>query len=235
MNKNMHSGHRERMRKRFFEEGGESFADHELVEMLLYGALPMRDTNALAHRLIDEFGSLQALLEADAADIMQRCNVSGNVVLLLSLQKELRRRLVLAEWGERPVIDSVQKAGAYAMNLLAHMNYERAYLICLDAGNRLRKTVMISEGTVSEAALYPRKIVEEALKHQATSVILAHNHPNGVCRPSFSDVENTDQIRRVLKMIGIRLSDHIIVSGDQYFSFAAKKLLYSKEEEQKSE
>ena len=232
MSDGIHKGHRARMRKRFLEEGTSSFADHELLEMYLYGAIPMKDTNKLAHILLNEFGSLTEVLEADAEDLMSRCGLCEAAAVQLALQKEFRRRTASAKLGEKPVIDSVQKAGELAMSLLSGRNYERNYLICLDAKSRVRKIVCLGEGTVTEAAFYPRTIVEQALKYQATGVILAHNHPGGACRPSFSDVQNTEQIRKVLRMIGIALFDHIIVSDETFFSFAERKMLSQPQEEE---
>lgn len=216
---NLHKGHRERMRQRYLTEGGGGFADHELLEMLLYGAVPRGDTNALAHRMIAEFGSLAMLLEADPVEISRRCGVKESTAVLISLQKELMRRRNQEKWKERPVLDSVRKAGAYAIDLLGDYHYERFYVVCLDSRKHLIRTCFISEGTVDESVVYPRLVVETVLKYQASSVILMHNHPGGTMKPSFSDLELTTKLCRVLREIGIEVADHIIVSENTFFSF----------------
>lgn len=216
---NLHKGHRERMRQRYLNEGGGGFADHELLEMLLYGAVPRGDTNALAHKMIAEFGSLVMLLEADPVEISRRCGVKESTAVLISLQKELMRRRNQEKWKEKPVLDSVRKAGAYAVDLLSDYHYERFYMACLDSRKHLIRTCFISEGTVDESVVYPRLVVETALKYQASSVILMHNHPGGTMKPSFSDVELTTKLCRVLHEIGIEVADHIIVSEESFFSF----------------
>ncbi|MBM6829276.1 DNA repair protein RadC [Anaerotignum lactatifermentans] len=216
---NLHKGHRERMRQRYLTEGGEGFADHELLEMLLYGAVPRGDTNALAHKMIAEFGSLTALLEADPVEIARRCGVKESTAVLISLQKELMRRRNQEKWKEHPALDSVRKAGAYALDLMGDYHYERFYVACLDSRKRLIRTCFISEGTVDESVVHPRVVVETVLKYQASSVILMHNHPGGTMKPSFSDLELTTKLCRILREIGIEVADHIIVSENAYFSF----------------
>lgn len=217
--KNLHKGHRERMRQRFIKEGGSGFADHELLEMLLYGAVPRGDTNELAHKMIKEFGSLSMLLEADPVEISRRCGVKEGTSVLICLQMELMRRRNQAKWKEKPVLDSVKKAGAYALDLLSDYQYERFYMACLDSKRSLIHTCFISEGTVDESVVYPRHVVELVLKYQASSVIFMHNHPGGTLKPSFADIELTTRLSKILYEIGIDVADHIIVSDNQYFSF----------------
>lgn len=218
---NLHKGHRERMRKRFLTEGGEGFADHELLEMLLYSAVPRGDTNALAHKMIQEFGSLEMLLESDAVEISKRCGVKESTSVLICLPMELMRRYHQAKWKNPVEIDSVQKAGAYAVDLLGDYHYERFYMLCLDNKRRMIHCSLISEGTVSEALVHPRMVVEAALKYRAASVILMHNHPGGTNKPSFADVELTAKLRKILYEIDIEVADHIIVAENTFFSFLA--------------
>lgn len=222
---NLHKGHRERMRKRFLTEGGEGFADHELLEMLLFSAVPRGDTNALAHKMIREFGSLNMLLESDAVEISRRCSVKESTAILICLQMELMRRYKQAQWKNLVEIDSVQKAGAYAVDLLGNYHYERFYVLCLDSQRRVIHCSLISEGTVSEALVQPRMVVEAALKYRAASVILMHNHPGGCNIPSFADVELTTRLRKVLQEIDIEVADHIIVAENKFFSFLSHDYL----------
>lgn len=225
MNKKLHEGHRQRVKKRYLSEGLDSFEDHQVLEMLLFYCIPMRDTNELAHRMIKEFGSLAGLFEADPKDICRRCKVSENTAILVSLIPSLARRYFRGKWGDKPVLNSSSKAGEYAVSLFAGRIYEAFFLICLDSQNRVNHAALVHEGTINEAPIYPRLIVETALRHQANSVILAHNHPGGSLQPSNADIQITRKIAAATEAISISVLDHIIVAGDRYFSFAEKGLI----------
>ncbi len=227
MGNNVHAGHRQRVKDRYLLEGLDAFEDHQVLELLLFYAIPRKDTNELAHRMIKEFGSLAGLFEANAKDIARRCDVSENTAILISLIPSLSRRYFLGKWGEKPIINSSSKAGEYAISLLAGRIYEVFYVICLDTQNRVNHADMVHEGTINEAAIYPRLIVETALRHQASSVILAHNHPGGSIQPSGADISVTKRIVTALESISIKVLDHIIVAGDRYTSFAERGLLSS--------
>lgn len=225
MSKDIHAGHRQRVKERYMLEGLDAFEDHEVLELLLFYSVPRKDTNELAHRMIKEFGSLAGLFEADAKDIARRCQLSEHTAILVSLIPSLSRRYFLGKWGDKPLVNSTSKAGEYAVSLLAGRVYEVFYVICLDTQNRINHADLIHEGTINEAAVYPRLIVETALRHQASSVILAHNHPGGSLRPSAADINVTKRIVTALESISIKVLDHIIVAGDRYTSFAEKGLL----------
>ena len=225
MSKNVHAGHRKRVKARYLSEGLDAFEDHQVLELLLFYSVPRKDTNELAHRMIKEFGSLAGLFEADAKDIARRCGVSQHTAILVSLIPSLSRRYFLGKWGEKPIMNSTSKAGEYAVSLLAGRIYEVFYVICLDTQNRVNHADMVHEGTINEAAIYPRLIVETALRHQASSVIIAHNHPGGSTRPSAADINVTKRIVTALESISIKVLDHIIVAGDRYLSFAERGLL----------
>jgi len=227
MEKNIHAGHRERVRERFMEEGLDGFKDHEILELLLYYCVRQRDTNALAHKMLKEYGTLHDLLEAHPRDIARRCKVSLNTATLISLCVPLARRYMNGKWGERPVLNSSFKAGEYAMTLFAGRIYEAFFAICLDSQNRVNHAALVHEGTINEAPVYPRLIVETALRHKASSVILAHNHPGGSLKPSVADIEVTKKIYAALKSISINVVDHIIVAGQSYTSFAEQGLIES--------
>jgi len=227
MEKNIHAGHRERVRERFMEEGLDGFKDHEILELLLYYCVRQRDTNALAHKMLKEYGTLHDLLEAHPRDIARRCKVSLNTATLISLCVPLARRYMNGKWGERPVLNSSFKAGEYAMTLFAGRIYEAFFAICLDSQNRVNHAALVHEGTINEAPVYPRLIVETALRHKASSVILAHNHPGGSLKPSVADIEVTKKIYAALKSISINVVDHIIVAGQNYTSFAEHGIMES--------
>ena len=224
---NVHAGHRERVRMRFLEEGLDGFEDHEILELLLYYCIPKKDTNELAHRMIREFGTLADLLEADPHDVSRRCGVGTNTAVLVSLGVPLSRRYMKRKWGERPIINSSTKAGEYALTLFTGRIYEAFFTICLDSQNRVNHAALVHEGTINEAPVYPRIIVETALRHKANSVILAHNHPGGSLKPSGADIEVTRKIVSALKPIAINVVDHIITAGEHYVSFAEQGIMDS--------
>jgi len=224
---NVHKGHRSRMKKRYMDEGLDNFSDHEIIELLLFYSIPQHDTNALAHRMIKEFGTLHDLLEADPRDIERRCKVSLNTAILISLVAPLSRRYLKEKWGERPIVNSSAVAGNYAVSLFAGRIYECFYVICLNSQNRVNYSALVHEGTINEAPVYPRLVVETALRHKASSIILAHNHPGGSLKASNADIDVTRKICQAMKPISINVVDHIIVAGDRYLSFAEQGLLDS--------
>lgn len=222
MDKKLHEGHRQRVKSRYLAEGLDSFEDHQILEMLLFFCIPMKDTNELAHKMLLEFGSLPGLFEADPKDICKRCGVSENTAILVSLMPSLARRYFKGKWGDKPVLNSSSKAGEYAVSLFTGRTYEAFFVICLDSQNRVNYAAMVHEGTINEAPVYPRVIVETALRHQANSIILAHNHPGGSMQPSGADIEITKKITAAIEAISIKVVDHIIIAGDKYLSFAEK-------------
>jgi len=225
MDKKLHQGHRQRVKKRYLNEGLDAFEDHQVLEMLLFYCIPMKDTNELSHKMIREFGSLAGLFEADPRDICRRCGVSENTAILISAIPSLARRYFKSKWGKKPVLNSSTIAGEYAISLFAGRTYEAFFVICLDSQNGVNNAVLVHEGTINEAPVYPRIIVETALRHQANSIILAHNHPGGSLQPSREDMEITRRISTALNAISIKVVDHIIVGGDKYMSFAERGLI----------
>jgi len=223
--KKLHEGHRQRVRARVLAEGLDAFEDHQVLELILFYCIPMKDTNESAHLMLKEFGSLASLFEAQPEDIAKRCNISLNTAIFVSLIPSLSRRYFKAKWGDKPLLNSSTKAGEYVLSLLSGRTYEVFYVICLDLQNKVNYAALVHEGTINEAAVYPRLIVEAALRHKAASVILARNHPGGGMQPSKSDIEVTQRIKEALKAISIGVVDHVIAAGDKYYSFAENNLL----------
>lgn len=228
MDKKLHDGHRQRVKERFLNQGLDGFEDHQVLEMLLFYCIPMKDTNELAHKILREFGSLAHLFESHPGEIRRKCSVSENTAIFLSLIPSLSRRYFKGKWGDKPVVSGSTAAGQFAVSLFAGRTYEAFYVLCLDARNKVNHAALVHEGTINEAPVYPRLIVETALRHQANSVILAHNHPGGSLLPSAADLDVTDRIRTALEAISIRVVDHIIVAGEGYYSFAEKGLMARK-------
>ena len=225
MDKNPHKGHRQRVKNRVIKEGIDSFEDHQILELLLFYCVPMKDTNELAHQLISHYGSLSGVFDADPKDLCDKAGVTENIAILLSLIPALARRYQQGKFKEKAVLNSTTKAGEYTMALFTGRLNEAFYVICLDSQNKVNQATLLHEGTINEAPVYPRLIVETALRHQAASIILAHNHPGGSQRPSQADLDVTRRIRQATEAIAIPVVDHIIVAGDGYYSFAENRVL----------
>ena len=221
----MHEGHRERLKKRFLSEGIDGFNQHQVLEMLLFFTIPRRDTNPLAHELIDRYGSLSGVLEANPEDLKKVPGVGSNTAVLLSFIPSLCRRYMNDKWKERPRLSSSARAGDYAATLFYGRLYEAFYVICLNTRNEVLYADLVHEGTIDSAPVYPRLIVETALKHQANGIILAHNHPGGSMQPSSADLDATRRIKSACDAISIQVMDHIIVAGTRHFSFADHGLI----------
>lgn len=221
----IHEGHRDRMRARFLQEGADGLANHEVLEMLLYGTIPRGDTNEIAHHLLDEFGSITNLIEADPQEISKAAGVGLKSAVFLSLLHELVHRYEREKMEEKPVLSSIQRAMEYCHSLLAFRPRECFYAICLDSRRKVLCASKISEGTVNDAAVSPRMVVEKALRYKATGILLCHNHPNGNAKPSYEDIVLTNQLRNMLHPLGVEIMDHIIIGEEEYFSFFENNML----------
>ncbi len=226
MSKNLHANHRKRVRARFIKDGNlDSFEEHQVLELLLFYCVPRRDTNELAHKLLNEYGSLYTLMNAKPEDIMKRCKVSETTAVLISMVPHLTRKFLSSGLhNDKPTINSFNIASSYFEAVLLGKPLESFYMLCLDLNKRLRKIVQISDGVINNTHIYMEKVVGDALLHNSSFVIIGHNHPNGNNRPSNADVEVTIKISNALSHVGIKVLDHIIVCGDNNFSFAKKGL-----------
>lgn len=225
MANSIHDGHRKRMKERYVSEGIDSFDDHQVLELLLFYCIPYKDTNELAHKLMKHYGSLWAIFESDANELKKINGLGENSALLLNLIPNISRRYLNCKWGEKPLLNSTKKAGDYISTLFTGRIDEVFYVICLDSANKLNKACLLTMGTVNETAVYTRKVVENVLKYQAVSIILAHNHPGGSLTPSNADINVTKKIKIAIESISVKLLDHIIVAGDKYMSFTEKGYL----------
>lgn len=220
----IHDGHREKMRRRFQETGLEGFADHEALELLLYYAIPRRDTNELAHRLLTRYGSLSALLQAPIEDLRRVEGVGESAAVLLKLVPAFVYKAQRSA-GQETVLNSTEKAGRYLFSCFAGERNEVIYQLCLDRKGKLLARKRLSEGGSAAAELNIRRLVENALLSSASAVILSHNHPSGIALPSREDYATTQQAQDALRTIGVELLDHIIVAEDDYVSLADSGIL----------
>lgn len=221
----MHDGHRKRLKERFITEGLKNFEPHQVLELLLFYSIPRKDTNEIAHNLINKFGSAADVFDADAKDLETVDGISENSAIFLSLISAVSGYYLKSKHGEKPVIDSSIKAGEYVLSLFVGQKYEIFYVICLDSQNRVTWADVLFEGTLNETSIYPRNLVEVALRHKANSIIIAHNHPGGSLKPSSADLNATKSIKNALETISIKLLDHIIVGDHKYMSFAESGIL----------
>ena len=213
------------MRRRFLTVGLESFADHEVLELLLYYAIPRRDTNPIAHALMERYGSLSAVLSAPAEDLQRVEGVGESAAILIRLVPQLYRKARLSDAAQTVVLSSTERAGAYLLELFAEESREILYQLCLDQKGKLLACKRLDAGGVSSAELDIRLLVENAILTSASAVILSHNHPSGVALPSYEDQTATRMVAEALGTVGIRLADHIIVADSDYVSMAESGLL----------
>ena len=213
----IHDGHREKMRRRFAQTGLSGFADHEALELLLFYAIPRRDTNPLAHRLLERYGSLEGVFTAPAEDLEKVEGMGESAALLLRLVPLLAEKS--RERTDGPVIlNSTERAGEYLLRRFDGKKHELVYELCLDRKGKLLACKLLTEGDVNGAELNIRRLVENALLTNASAVILSHNHPSGVALPSSEDFATTDRARAALEGVGIPMVDHIIVADGDFVS-----------------
>lgn len=221
----IHDGHRQRLKKRFLRDGLDSFEEHEALELLLFYAIPRRDTNELAHRLLHKFGSLKHVFDANAADLALVEGIGESAAALIKLQSELSRKYWLNDLAEGTKITSIESAIEYVKHLFRGKLQEEFYVICLDAHFRVRHTERLSRGTATEAPVYIRHITEVVIRTGTEKVMVAHNHPGGSCLASVSDIETTSHIFNAMHALSISFLDHIIIGTDDAFSFSERLLL----------
>lgn len=222
---NIHAGHRQRLKEQFRDFGIEPMSDVTALELLLFYAVPQGDTNPIAHRLINTFGSFEAVFSASHEDLTKVKGVSDHTAVLLRMVPEIARRQQIRRANMDSILLSTEMCGDYLMPYFAGENQEVVYLLGLDAKCKALGCVKIFEGSVNYATFSTRRVAEAALSMNATSVILAHNHTSGIAVPSKEDIRTTRTIRKALDMLGILLSDHIIVAGDDYVSMAESGML----------
>lgn len=219
------------MRERFLKSGPEGFADHELLEMLLYYAMPRRDTNETAHELIEECGSLAAVLEAPIERLSRVPFVKEHASVYLKLIGEISRRYTAQKLQPQKnplqtVYDSVEKVAGLLYPRFLGSTKEMMYVMLMDVGMHVQDVFCVGEGSINSVSITVRAITERAYQRNAASVILAHNHPNGVAIPSREDLRMTDDVKRALAVMGIELIEHFIFADGSYYPI----LSYSEEE-----
>lgn len=218
---NIHEGHRKRMKERFMKSGLDDFAPHNVLEFLLFYSIPRGDTNPIAHRLIDAFGSLSGVFDATPEELMKVSGVGESTAILISMIPQMARKYLEDKADAVNVVGGCGDIGAYLLPKFVGRTNEALMMVSIDNKNKVIACSVVAEGTVDSAKVSRRKVMEEAMKVKATRVILAHNHPRGVAVPSAEDVAMTREIGRLFAQVGIELVDHIIIADDDYVSMAA--------------
>ncbi len=214
------AGHRARLRQRFLSGGPSALADYELLELLLFQAIPRRDVKPLAKELIAAFGSLAAVLSAEREALSQH-GLSDTVIAVLKSVTAAAHVLTRAGIETRPIFENWDAVLDHLRLELAHRQREHFRVLYLDRQNRLIADELLSEGTVDRAAVYPREVAARALALSATAVVLAHNHPSGDPAPSDADIAMTRDLNDTLVKLGISLHDHIVVGKTGHASLKA--------------
>lgn len=216
----VHEGHRQRMRRQLQTSGMDSLSDVQVLEVLLYYAIPRADTNPLAHRLLERFGSLSGVLEAAPDELVKVDGMGQAAAQLISLVLQLERRHFIDRNGPASILDTTTRCGQYLVPYFHGEQNEVVYLLCLDAKCKVLCCMPVHRGSITAASISVRKIVQTALNQNAASVVLAHNHPSGYALPSQEDIDTTRTIQAALHGVGIVLADHIIVADDDFVSLA---------------
>lgn len=220
----IHAGHRQRLKERFLKESLDNFEEHQVLELLLFYGIPQRDTNEIAHELIRKFGSLSKVLEATPEELSGVKYVGDNVTTLFRLITEVARYYQVNCAMREQILTSIDACGKYLVPFFHGRQNETVFLLCLDAKCKVLCCEKVGEGSVNSAGVPVRKIVEMALKANATSVILAHNHPSGLAIPSGEDIQTTRRVALALDAVEIGLVDHIIVADNDWVSLVQSEL-----------
>lgn len=207
-----HGGHRQRMRERYLKQGLEGFAPHETLELLLFYAIPQKNVNPLAHKLINRFGSLYGVLNASPKQLMQVEGIGEYAATFLSLLQSAARQAMRTRGADRVRLSSRQAAVDYCIRLLHGEKREMFYTVCLNGQMETLSDALIAKGSLSDVAAYPRIVLDAVLTHNAHAVLLCHNHPSGSVVPSAQDLDATRVLSGLLSEIEVVLIDHIIVS-----------------------
>lgn len=226
MDKNIHDGHRERVKKKFLEHGfSDATPKHEILELILFFSVPRKDTNELAHQLLKKFGSLSGVLNASASELTKFPNITENTVALFKVIMEAARIYNTEGVSKSTVFTSVEEIGTYLLGRFAGITEEQFAVVSLDNKGKFIAYDVLSKGDIRAVGVSSRKVIEVMLERRAGMVVLAHNHPGGVALPSDVDIETTKRIGEALSHIGVRLFDHIVIADGDFVSFKQSRQL----------
>jgi len=218
-------GHRQRLKERFLKSGADALSDYELLELLLYLAIPRRDVKPLAKDLIKRFGSYAAVVSAPPAQLKELDGIGDGAVVALKLARASAQALLKEEVHEKPILSSWRAVLGYCRAMLAHEQNEQFHILFLDRKNRLIADETQQKGTVDHTPVYPREVIKRALELGATALIMVHNHPSGDPAPSQADINITHEVQDAARKLGIEIHDHVIIGKKDHASFKSLGLL----------
>ena len=218
MAQSLHSGHRDRLKQRFLEQGLDGFTDIQVLELLLFYSIPRQDTNPIAHKLLEHFGSLSQVLEAPAEELMKVGGIGEHSAVLLRLMNEMGRYYLVDKAQREKVLPTIEDCARYLMPHFYGRVHETVFLLCLDAKCKILSCKEVGEGGINSAGISVRKVVETAIREGASTVVLAHNHPSGIALPSAEDIHTTRRVAAALQSVEVALADHIVVADGDYVS-----------------
>ena len=216
----LHNGHRKRLKDRFRAEGLDHFSERHALELLLFYAIPQQDTAPVAEALLDRFDTLPQILEAPVEELEKVKGVGSNVATLLTLIPSISRYYLVRRVSESKILNTTDLCGEYLLQHFHGRRNETVFMLCLDAKCKVLCCREVGEGSVNSANIPIRRVVEIALGANATTVILAHNHPSGLAIPSHEDILTTRRVAAALDTVDICLADHIVVADDDFVSMA---------------
>ncbi len=218
--KGIHAGHRERLKKRFSKVGIEGFEPHETLEMLLFYCIGRKDTNELAHALINRFGSLEAVLEADIHELKSVEGIGEHSALLIHLVQQISKFYIAQQSKDKEKFNSLNEIADFIRCRYRLEKKEIFTALFLDSANKLISFDRIAEGTANSVDINITKVMEIALPKNAASVIVAHNHPGGNLTPSTADLRTTNLLSDAFALLKINFLDHLIITNDDFLSLA---------------
>lgn len=220
----IHTGHRQRLKDRFLKEGLDQFEELYVLELLLYYCIPQKDTNPIAHALLDYFGSLTAVFAATPEELQKVPCIGKNAATFLTLIPQVGRYYQIKRSEPGDILTTIEQCGQYLVPYFIGRENETVFLLCLDAKCKVLGCKLVGEGSVNSANIPIRRVVELALKTNATTVILAHNHPSGLALPSSDDIQTTLRLAKAMDAVEITLADHIVVADNDFVSMAQSGL-----------
>ena len=221
---NIHKDHRKKVKDRFFECGFTGMPDHNILEAILFLGIPQKDTNPIAHELIDTFGSFSAVLEAKKSDLMKVKGMTESAAFAIMSYLPVNRRYIESLQKKKPIFESNDDIVEFLKPLFFEKGtIERVFVLCFDSKNRLIACRNICDGDISSASFDIRELIRIVLEVNAQKVIIAHSHPHGVALPSREDVATTKLVFDMMRCIKVYLEDHFIVTDTGYMSMAKSR------------
>ena len=213
-----HSGHRDRLRKKFLLGDTDSLEDHEILELALFYAIPRKNTNETAHNLLDKFGSVSAVFDAPINALKEVNGIGENAAIFIKLVRSLTRLYHEKKYSPEKKCLSMKEINDLLARKFIGRNEEAVAIVLLDAKGKISFDGIINKGSVNGVDLYIRKMIELVTLYNASSMIMAHNHPSGVAVPSPNDLHSTEKIYDLFRSMSVSLLDHIIVADNDYIS-----------------